>query len=121
MFHDTEIYERGFGCWKFWQELENKYPSFNFLHGHGLGVIAFGENIASPLADFFAASTTTSSANRARDIFSTFGRKHSKNDELAKQAIGIEQLEKDLEERQVQIATLNHALQDMAHDQHLAQ
>lgn len=42
LFHD--INERGsdFGAWRFWDEVSQRYPSFHFLHGHGLGVLAVG-------------------------------------------------------------------------------
>ena len=42
LFHD--INERGsdFGAWRFWDEVSRRYPSFHFLHGHGLGVLAVG-------------------------------------------------------------------------------
>ena len=43
MFHDTEVRERGFGVYKHWAELSKNHPSFNFQHGHGLGVLAWGE------------------------------------------------------------------------------
>lgn len=45
LFHDVVERDREFGVWKLWAELEARYPSFFFEHGHGLGVIAVGSTV----------------------------------------------------------------------------
>jgi hypothetical protein len=43
LFHDISEKQSDFGVWKLWDELKAQYPHFEFLHGHGLGIIAVGE------------------------------------------------------------------------------
>jgi glycosyltransferase involved in cell wall biosynthesis len=42
LFHDINERKGDFGAWRLWEEISARHPSFHFLHGHGLGVLAVG-------------------------------------------------------------------------------
>ncbi len=39
LFHDISVKERNFGVYKFWDQVKQKYPHFEFVHSSGLGVL----------------------------------------------------------------------------------
>jgi hypothetical protein len=52
LFHDTAERTGDFGVWKLWAELAPGYPSFEFEHGHGLGVLAVGPAVPPAMLRF---------------------------------------------------------------------
>ncbi|HTA27908.1 MAG TPA: class I SAM-dependent methyltransferase [Bacteroidia bacterium] len=52
LFHDTQIKLKDFGVWKFWEEISKIYPSFEFYHSNGLGVLSIGKNVPDEVLRF---------------------------------------------------------------------
>lgn len=63
LLHDTNVRERNFGVWRFFKELSAERPTFEFYHGHGLGVVATGV-VPEALEPLFSAGPESSGAIR---------------------------------------------------------
>jgi O-antigen biosynthesis protein len=72
LFHDTNVRERDFGVWRLWGELRERYAHFEFLHGHGLGVLAVGDE-PDALLPLFRASPEE--AELVRQVFFRLGQR----------------------------------------------
>jgi hypothetical protein len=71
LFHDTKVRERGFGVWRLWRDLAAEHPSFEFHHGHGLGVLAPGLTVPQGLRSLF--TSNLSQRARIRSGYSRLG------------------------------------------------
>ena len=73
LFHDTQVRENNFGVFKFWQEISEQFPHFEFKHAHGLGVLGVGK--AHRHADFplFAKDLSDEKANAIRAGYEQLG------------------------------------------------
>jgi predicted O-methyltransferase YrrM len=50
LFHDITVYDGDFGVWRLLRDIEQRHPTFNFHHTHGLGIAYVGRE-QSPIAD----------------------------------------------------------------------
>jgi glycosyltransferase involved in cell wall biosynthesis/SAM-dependent methyltransferase len=72
LLHDTNVRERDFGVWRLWEELRTQFPCFEFLHGHGLGVLAVGRSI-SPEVNALCSLRDPAWVHALRERFSVLG------------------------------------------------
>jgi hypothetical protein len=100
LFHDINVRERDFGVHKLWQELKEAYPSFEFLHGHGLGVLAVGP-AAPPLIHPLLEKGPRQSA--IRESYAKLGL-------LVSQQFRFDRVEADLAARDKNLAELREEL-----------
>ena len=128
LFHDTNVREGSFGVHKFFSQVSKNYPHFEFIHGHGLGVLGVGANQSSMLSTLFGCYSHQPSRNIVYELFSRLGsychdgmdlnteRRNSSNqsghiaelDRIAQErAARISQLEQLGAERAVEIERLN--------------
>jgi hypothetical protein len=72
--HDINVREFGFGVSRLWEELSPRYPHFEFLHGHGLGVLAVGDDLGPRVREFLGAAGNDNLTRWVRECFSRLGR-----------------------------------------------
>jgi len=77
LFHDTNVFQEGFGVHEYFKEIKAKYPTFEFLHSNGLGVAYTGtrplETLDPIYAALFSASQDDRAATLVRSYFSRIG------------------------------------------------
>ena len=83
LFHDTNVRERHFGVWRLWANLRERYPSFEFVHEHGLGVLAVGLDVPEPVRALCQLTDPTAIAN-LRTRFAQSGRRCVLESELTR-------------------------------------
>ena len=54
LLHDTNERKKDFAVHRFFSELGNRYDTFEFLHGHGLGIVGVGEEQTQGVRDLLA-------------------------------------------------------------------
>lgn len=97
LFHDTNVRELDFGVFRLWQELHRQFPTFEFLHGHGLGVLSYGhKNLTPVLQRFFGLDEITQAD--VRSAYHRLGVSHSLAQKVMELAAENAALQTKLEE-----------------------
>ena len=73
VFHDVNERKRDFDVWRLWSQLREKYPHFEFPHGHGLGIIAVGGEIGPRLRALFDADADQALSLQIRQAYARLG------------------------------------------------
>jgi len=74
LMHDTNVRENQFGVFKFFEMIKEEYPSFEFIHGHGLGVIGVGTEQDDMLKRLYDAQNNDSLSRNIHTVFGRLGR-----------------------------------------------
>jgi O-antigen biosynthesis protein len=93
LFHDTNVRERDFGVWKLFKSLKKNHTGFEFLHGHGLGILA-PNKVPKVMEPFFAENPEL-----LRNVFSALGVSISDSDNMRKVEGELVQVKADLREQ----------------------
>jgi len=126
LFHDTNVRERDFGVRRFWDEIRPGYQHFEFIHGHGLGVLAVGDVTSSEFQELLDA--TGEEAAIIRDFFFQLGNRlelkfenankatalSEKADHISKQQEALNSLEVELEKHRQIVAEREQALESLS-------
>ncbi|HZC05846.1 MAG TPA: class I SAM-dependent methyltransferase [Ktedonobacterales bacterium] len=125
--HDIAERQPTFGVWRLWDELKQTYPHhLEFEHGHGLGLVAVGENAPEGLQSVFDLPPDQWSALRdlMRDLGASFDEQVVRVEELHQNQAQLRNVQEVIEhERHIatqKITHLNEVIQQ-AHGQVAAQ
>jgi hypothetical protein len=106
LFHDTAIYKPGFGIWRFWKEISQRHPSFEFHHSCGLGVLAPGGAVPDFISALAGIEPTIAAILRQR--LAELGERWILVDESARASVEIDTLNQRLQLAQTENVSLRH-------------
>ncbi|RWN37315.1 MAG: hypothetical protein EOR99_27565 [Mesorhizobium sp.] len=122
LFHDTNVRERDFGVFRFWREVSVGRPHFEFLHGHGLGVLGIGDSYPKAIEALFAAGGRDDGRGAIRTAFAHLGQAVAQRQDIthaarraeAQFALSREDWQRQIEQRNNEITTLTAEREQLA-------
>ena len=73
LFHDINVREREFGVFRLWKDLQERWPSFEFIHGCGLGILGVGADLRGPLYRLFQTKGDSRVTAAIRSVYANLG------------------------------------------------
>ncbi len=131
LLHDTNVRVKDFGVYRLWNELTEKYPHFEFIQGHGLGVLGIGSALPDRLKELFAAAADEDVTREIREAYARLGSaledravarrcdpdaSSLENPELTRARAEIQRLEHEKRTVEVERANLQHEHGTLEHD-----
>ena len=74
LLHDTNVHQADFGVDRFFRELEQQFPTFEFLHSHGLGIVCVGALPPPSIVRLIDAARDETLCRALRDAYSRLAR-----------------------------------------------
>lgn len=127
LFHDINVRDPGFGVWKLWEEIKLRYPHFEFVHEHGLGVVSTGTSVPNGLRELIDLSEIDASI--IRDFFNQLGQRlrvrmetdqviHAQHETISQLETKVSELQQLVAGKDHQIAELDQGVSER--DRHIA-
>ena len=96
LLHDTNAHQGDFGVYLFFDELKKRFPTFEFLHSSGLGVVGVGERLAVRVRQLLEVPATSPLAQKVRTCYARLGQQPIDRLTLSNQKILIEKVQREI-------------------------
>jgi Methyltransferase domain len=77
LLHDTSVFEKDFGLFRYFHELSQNFPTFQFLHCGGLGVVGVGRRLPDRVARLLEVAEGGPQCHTIRRCYSWLGQRIS--------------------------------------------